>query len=261
MRISYEKFPALRFLDKSQDQVFGFSPEDYNDKNVKNTIPFLLKGVDRYRDKFKLSINVISEKFAKSAEIASKSLLPLFYDVLESNKEEIIISGTFIYKKNIVMCYINSKTKEVALFGFTQSGCLYAFSLPTIDNMSYSWHSPYFFKGQEEVITGILRYVICFSMFKAYATVETEVVNLNKKIKPAEENEPLYNAIPFPVTWLNCNWFTNIIRSQGFGVRGHFRLQPIKVNGEWTRELIWINPFQKNGYTRKATIVLNEEES
>jgi hypothetical protein len=37
-------------------------------------------------------------------------------------------------------------------------------------------------------------------------------------------------------------------------VSGHFRLQPKKSNGEWTKELIWIDEFGKTGYTSNAKI-------
>ncbi len=45
------------------------------------------------------------------------------------------------------------------------------------------------------------------------------------------------------------------ISTDGFKVRGHFRLQPI---GECRlkRKLIWIEEFQKSGYNRKATVEL-----
>ena len=39
-------------------------------------------------------------------------------------------------------------------------------------------------------------------------------------------------------------------------VSGHFRLQPKKdENGEWTRELIYIEPYAKKGYHRLAKVI------
>jgi len=51
---------------------------------------------------------------------------------------------------------------------------------------------------------------------------------------------------------LDSKWFTTLVKSDAFHVRGHFRLQPKKKDGEWTKELIWINDFQKEGYTAPA---------
>jgi hypothetical protein len=50
----------------------------------------------------------------------------------------------------------------------------------------------------------------------------------------------------------DSTWFTTLVKSDAFKVRGHFRLQPKKKDGEWTKELIWINEFQKEGYTASA---------
>ncbi len=256
MRISYEKFPALRLLDENEKQYLRLHP---NIVQHKDTIYNLLKS----RRKDYLDINVISKRFESGAVKASASLMPLWQDAMLNKEENIEIKGTYIFNRSVCFMYINTKSNTTHCFVFHQNGSLVAFSCAedlSKEENNYLWFDGVAFQTLLE-FTEYIRAVICFSLFKTYATVETEVVNLNKKIKPEGESEPLYNAIPFPVTWLNCNWFTNIIRSQGFGVRGHFRMQPIKVNGEWTRELIWINPFQKNGYTRKATIVLNEEES
>ena len=52
-------------------------------------------------------------------------------------------------------------------------------------------------------------------------------------------------------------WFANTlwkqsISTEGFKVKGHFRLQPCGV-GRKERKLIWIESFKKEGYNRKAT--------
>lgn len=47
---------------------------------------------------------------------------------------------------------------------------------------------------------------------------------------------------------------TNIDVIAPFMVRGHFRNQPKKVNGIWTREPIYIDTFMKSGYHRRAII-------
>ncbi|GGG61302.1 hypothetical protein [Hymenobacter glacieicola] len=52
------------------------------------------------------------------------------------------------------------------------------------------------------------------------------------------------------VTLVDSTWNKYIIRTEGFGVSGHFRAQR---HGEKNSEikLIWIQPFQKHGYVRK----------
>lgn len=55
---------------------------------------------------------------------------------------------------------------------------------------------------------------------------------------------------------VDSSWNKLIIRTDGFAVRGHFRLQPCGMDMA-DRKLIWINAFEKHGYTRrpKAEIV------
>lgn len=88
-----------------------------------------------------------------------------------------------------------------------------------------------------------------------FAEIETKIVGGKEQKKAVVANEKVLNETGVPVKIVDCRWFTNIIRTDGFAVRGHFRLQPKKKDGEWTRELIWINDFEKHGYTSKARIL------
>lgn len=60
----------------------------------------------------------------------------------------------------------------------------------------------------------------------------------------------LKNDETFPVTIINSNWNKAIIRTEGFMVSGHLRLQPCG-EGRLKRKLIFIMPFEKHGYLRK----------
>ena len=87
-------------------------------------------------------------------------------------------------------------------------------------------------------------------MFKNYAEIETKYLKPKEKTKFV--NCKYINETNSDVTLLNSTWFTNLVKSDSFNVRGHFRLQPKKINGEFTKELIWINGFKKNGYVSNA---------
>lgn len=88
-----------------------------------------------------------------------------------------------------------------------------------------------------------------------FSKIETHVIQDGKNRKVVIDKDKYLNETQVPVKIIDSKWFTNIVRSEGFAVRGHFRLQPKKVNGEWTKELIWINDFEKHGYTSKARIL------
>ena len=56
------------------------------------------------------------------------------------------------------------------------------------------------------------------------------------------------NEFPVPLTIVNSKWNITTIRTEGFPVSGHFRMQPYKTGPK----LIPIAPYMKNGYIRKA---------
>jgi len=84
-----------------------------------------------------------------------------------------------------------------------------------------------------------------------FAEIETKTIEQGKVRKTIIGNEKYINETQVPIQVINSNWFTNIYRSVGFNVSGHFRLQPCGENSK-KRKLIWINGFEKQGYTRLA---------
>ena len=108
-----------------------------------------------------------------------------------------------------------------------------------------------------EMVWGIVRFVYAHLVFKKYGQVELETVSANKTLRKSQIlGEKVNNFMGIDVKVLDSRWFTTICRDEGFLVSGHFRLQPCKdENGEWTRKLIYINPYAKHGYHRLAPIV------
>lgn len=83
-----------------------------------------------------------------------------------------------------------------------------------------------------------------------FAEIETKIIEAESKKHPNTHNG-VKNSTKVPIAVVDSTWFTNIIRTSGFGVNGHFRFQPCGKNLK-ERKLIWINPFEKQGYTRTA---------
>lgn len=94
--------------------------------------------------------------------------------------------------------------------------------------------------------------LMCFKTFLKYVDVETKIVNANKKEKHL--GEKYVNETNYKVQILDSTYFTTISRSEGFGVKGHFRLQPFGT-GMSQKRLQWIADYQKEGYTKKAKIL------
>lgn len=93
--------------------------------------------------------------------------------------------------------------------------------------------------------------------FIKYAPVENKVVGTNQRVNTVECK--YINSTRHPVKVFDCTWFTKLVKSEGFNVRGHFRFQPCG-KGKKDRTLIYINEFKKHGYTREAKRPLTEEE-
>lgn len=71
-----------------------------------------------------------------------------------------------------------------------------------------------------------------------------------------KNNGKIANQSNYNVYVVDSSWNQIIIRTDGFAVRGHFRLQPCGANLA-DRKLIWIDAFEKHGYKRqpKAKII------
>lgn len=72
----------------------------------------------------------------------------------------------------------------------------------------------------------------------------------------AKKDGKVTNTSSYNIYVVDSTWNQLIIRTEGFAVMGHFRLQPCGP-GFIDRKLIWINAFEKHGYKRtpKARII------
>ena len=57
------------------------------------------------------------------------------------------------------------------------------------------------------------------------------------------------NRTNIPIVAVNSTWLNNIVRSSGFNVSGHFRLQRVGKGRSGTK-LTWVNSYRKSGYSR-----------
>jgi hypothetical protein len=95
--------------------------------------------------------------------------------------------------------------------------------------------------------------MIPFLVFMDYAEVQEKIIKAGTKNRGISKKSGDSNLSDFNVIRLDSTYFTRIYKEEGFSVSGHFRLQPYG-EGLRDRKLIYINPFEKNGYTRRAKI-------
>jgi hypothetical protein len=92
---------------------------------------------------------------------------------------------------------------------------------------------------------------ICLEFDFLLDHVEIETKHLQPKSKIKGFGTSYLNLTTNNIKVIDSRWFTNLIKSDAFKVRGHFRFQPCGLNLS-SKKLIWINDFQKTGYTSKA---------
>lgn len=141
-----------------------------------------------------------------------------------------------------------SNNMRAVLLNYTR--CIWHYDDPyeqlTIDNDFYNISGDTI-QNSYDVYT-----VVTYELFKQYAELETAYVDRDKRPRQKVGKEKfLSKDFPYKIDIITSNWFTEIVRSKGFSVRGHFRLQPCG-KGREERKLIWINPFEKDGYTLRA---------
>lgn len=95
-----------------------------------------------------------------------------------------------------------------------------------------------------------ISWVFAIEVFLQFADVETKLLKSGHEIREGVMCKYKSN-LDFPITVVDATWFTTLVHSDAFKVRGHFRLQPYGPENS-KRKLIWINEFQKDGYTREA---------
>ena len=269
MKISYSNYPILEKLHKGS---LGNMPYFEDDKNFFDAYGNFF--VDYWKlnlNNFNEDINVISNTFYLATVKAEKSLMNLWQDIIQNDTSDFDVNGCYIMGDFVYM--ISYKVKkgsddnEITLYIFDKKGIPLAMFIDSGKNSIYQlgWVSRCFREDIINLKTGIdletktqtwlystIVMIVLFRMFKTYAEVETKILQPNSKVKDIDCK--YVNDTKFQLTYLDSKWFTDLVKSDGFNVRGHFRLQPKKENGRWTKELIWILGFKKTGYTAKARI-------
>jgi hypothetical protein len=249
MRISYRTHPALKFLIdglNSDNLTFGERDREWIEMNHS----VLFKNFKKNTDDYKSKIFYVTDPFIEAVNLSKEKLKDLYLSDLKEG-EQINVSGTYVTKNLVLMVNYLSKegSDEICIFGFSKSGSLLFFLF------TYGAHIKYSFISKNGVspnatVDSYLLSVVIIDYFIKYASVETDYLPPSKKVSIMNCN--YLNDTKLPITHLDSKWFTTLIKSDAFKVRGHFRLQPKKKDGEWTKELIWINDFQKDGYTSPA---------
>lgn len=254
MKVSNRNYPILDHIN-SCDMPCRYYVEDkeewHRDKDF-----FQQAFMDITKRLTKDSIYILSKNFIEAFEIAETKLLKsdLWSQIEECNRCYIIGKSAEVILVQIAPIHKDKKI-HLGIIIFTDN------TLRVCENIVVSYgfvdvagrvsiQKGGFESKINEFDNGHYLHVLLISLFIKYAEVEIKFLPANKKVK--DEKQKYVNDTNCPVTFLDSKWFTTLVKSDAFKVRGHFRLQPKKKNGEWTKELIWINDFEKSGYTAPA---------
>jgi hypothetical protein len=86
-------------------------------------------------------------------------------------------------------------------------------------------------------------------MFTELSEITTEILAPNRKTSQSRKEGKILNESRSEVVVVDSKWNVISVRTEGFLVNGHWRLQPFGSK-RTERRLIWIDTFEKHGYVR-----------
>lgn len=274
MKISYRTHPILEKLAECKLGLIGLFPEDEYIRLDDNFIKEVRENFKTFAPKFASNVELISKPFNDALILAKDKMIA---DDVWSGVE--YSEGTILNFVGFNLCYVIEPTgivdEETGLVIYRDMFYMFlndVFVMYAVNNEIHSrcWCS----KRLEELFERIMpnstmadrwneahihykTILIALLNFIKYAPIE--VKNLPALGKTKDIICKYVNDTKVKMRVLDSTWFTTLVKSDGFKVRGHFRLQPKKKEGQWTKELIWINEFQKDGYTRRAGKLIESE--
>lgn len=256
MKISYRTNPIIERIEKSNIGKLRFNDNGnivYLEPDEK-----IKKDWIKYCPQFKSNIRVLTTPFDEAIKACDGKINNIeMFRALQSQ------SGVLI-QPHYTTCYSITKLgldkyrtqvfefyKDMMIYNFLFEGDL--MDRKAVGAEFYVMENPI---GQQ-LIEERLAYLHLALTFIKYAPIEIKEVGASKRFK--DVHCKYANDTRSNIQILDSTWFTTLVKSEGFKVRGHFRLQPCG-KGMKDRKLIWINDFEKEGYTRHFKRPVNIDE-
>jgi hypothetical protein len=255
MKISYRTHPIFQKFDTGKLGVIGVYKED--EASFKKLQPLIKETWEKYCLHFKTGVRMFSLPFYEAYRSANAKLMTI--EILSETES---CSGSFFIDKTTYCFYLKNFTgpdeMDFVLFEF-YDGILTTFieAVNGEDIFITRKALPEKFNGLEVRNTAYGRAGKVFGLinFLKYADVEVKHLPAGQKVQ--DINCKYVNDTGIKVDIIDSKWFTTLVKSDAFKVRGHFRLQACG-EGLKERKLIWINDFQKDGYTAPARKLKSE---
>lgn len=282
MKINY-KNTALGLIDDPDNFNFYFPDPDitpqFTSTELREFGMSLVKSVPALKLMIGDNIQYVSHSFFEAFQKAFPKLKTLFFNE-EINDGGVLITGGHVNG------YTHCHTYYYAVTSVKNADGIMGYSLVFIDFSKHSksdthtmdvylsiqtkpeddsvitksiiWNG-YAQHGKDESYWEI--FIIAFCLFKKYCEVETKVIEpKNRRAKVG--GQKYLNETDKRITILDCTWFTNLVVSGAFmvgdetgGFLQWFYYGPSKKQ----KRLQWVMPYEKQGYTRKAKVLMQNE--
>lgn len=213
------------------------------------------------------SFEKVMEKSAKSFYDIDHQLFEEFYDdnicgILLTREGDTIVYGFGENKLYVWLFRENLDTSNLYMYFYIESTKdnkrhIYTYPTLTDDDQLFSGDK----EERKQIYERLANKLITYLAVKKYVKVETIVVPIGKilklddKILEYKTKEKVRNDSGQEVIIMDSRWFRKIVNNNEIFVRGFFRFQNKKdENGNWYKELIFVDSYVRNGYHRDALI-------
>jgi len=269
MKISHSNTPVLNFLKDGT-----FRPNYKIPESEKDTWGHLGELAISSLPKYRENLTIFSKEMQQVLyTVGNKMTSDDLWNALETQSGTLILDGySFCY--NIVNHNNDMRDFYISMFMFTGDCHLagFLYQNPDEETEKQIMICPAAHQLQEEQLEGLTRkeftkkhvgsvyaQLVSALNFLKYAEVQDKVIMAKSKTGKIR-NDKVINDSEYDAHFITSHYINNLFVEGVFKVTGHWRLQPKKKDGKWTKELIWISEFEKKGYTRKAGILTNDYE-
>lgn len=206
---------------------------------------------------FKKRVQFITEPFLDAAQKA----IPKVAQILKSEPLG-TMSGTFVSPKShgavkTIFYHIENPSVSVLKMTYIEfskydegPGATCGAAIYFSENKTHYYMGDFYKEVGVKDPQDLVAQFMCLIGFLKFCDVETKVIQPNEKYRDHKKVK-YFNETKSAIEILDSRWFTDIVRSEGFAVSGHLRLQPYGPSRSM-KKWIYISPFEKTGYTIKA---------
>lgn len=245
---------------KSPDRKEGDLTIDIDDKYA-NLFNSNLSRIENFSDERKVR-NTVTELTGERILIDNKNSKYFFICESVYKAAELIKIGDNFTGRTIKdisfgkYTYLMGKNRMVRFI--VVKGAIKGFYYDDKNNIAFEWgiemeNGGYYFDSIFNLEFSTIMQILTFVEL---GDIEIKTLETGRNNGGKKNADKVTNTSNNTIYVVDSSWNQIIIRTTGFAVRGHYRLQPCG-SGMIDRKLIWISAFEKDGYKRtpKASIL------